>query len=132
MRENPIIVFDGMCMLCSMTAEFVLKRDRRRRIRFATAQNPAGRAAYLEHGLDAEAMATMIVIIDGEAYTESDAALALLAALGWPWRLALAGRIVPRSLRDRLYRWVARNRYGWFGARDVCWHPAADAVERMM
>lgn len=132
MSGSPVIVFDGDCMLCSASVEFVLKHDRRATFRFATAQSAHGRAAYLEHGLDPDAMSTMIVIANGRALTESDAVLAVLGALGWPWRLALVGRLAPRFIRDPLYRWVARNRYRWLGARNACWRPAAHVADRVI
>ncbi len=132
MIAGPVIVFDGKCMLCSASAEFVLKHDRRKVFRLTTAQSDYGRAAYLDHGLDPDAMATMIVIVDGRARTESDAILAILARLGWPWRLAGVAGAVPRFLRDRAYRWIARNRYRWIGMRDTCWYPTADMSDRVL
>lgn len=115
-----MIVYDKKCMLCSASMAFVLRHDRRRIFRLVPAQSDLGRAAYLDHGLDPDALATMIVIADGRARTESDAALHVLAALGWPWRVAAVGRAVPRFVRDPVYRWIARNRYRWFGMRHAC------------
>ncbi len=130
--EPPLIVFDGICALCSAGAEFVLRRDRRRLFRFTTAQSEAGRACYHRFGLDPDAMTTMIVVVDGQALVESDAILAILARLGWPWRAASAARIVPRAIRDPVYRWIARNRYRWVKPRTVCWRPDADMADRVI
>ena len=99
---------------------FVIRHDRAHIFRLVPAQSELGRAAYHDHGLDPDALATMIVIADGRARTESDAALHVLATLGWPWRIAAAGRVVPRFVRDAVYRWIARNRYRWFGTRHAC------------
>ena len=66
----------------------------------------------------------MIVIANGRGYTESAAALHVLAALGWPWRVAVLAYAVPSGLRDRVYRLVARNRYRCFGTRPNCPLPA--------
>ena len=115
-----MIVYDRQCMLCSASMAFVIRHDRDHRFRLVPAQSARGRAAYRDHGLDPDALATMIVVAGGRARTESDAALYVLAALGWPWRIAAAARIVPLFVRDTVYRWVAGNRYRWFGARRAC------------
>jgi predicted DCC family thiol-disulfide oxidoreductase YuxK len=130
--EHPLIVFDGECMLCSANARFVLGHDRRRRFRLTTAQGRLGAALYRHFGLRADEEGTIIVIEGGRLLTESDAALAIPAGLGWPWRLAAALRIVPRFLRDRPYRWVARNRFRWFGRRDSCWVPGSADSDRIL
>jgi predicted DCC family thiol-disulfide oxidoreductase YuxK len=121
---QPMIVYDRKCMLCSASMAFVIRHDRQHRFRLVPAQSELGRAAYRDHGLDPDALATMIVVADGRARTESDAALYILAALGWPWRAAAAARVVPRLLRDGVYRWIARNRYRWFGMRHACVVPS--------
>lgn len=131
-REPDLIVFDGECVLCSRTAQFVLKRDRRRRFRLTTAQGETGQALYRRLGLPIAEFKTMLVVRDGRALTESEAALAIAAGLGWPWRAAAAVRIVPLPLRDAAYRLVARNRYRWFGRRETCWTPGADVRDRIV
>ena len=132
MPEPDVIVFDGECLLCSRTAQFVLKHDRRRRFRLTTAQGESGQGLYRALGLRADAFETMLVVRDGRAFTESDAALAIASGLGWPWRAVSAARIVPRPLRDAVYRLVARNRYRWFGRRDACWAPTPEVADRII
>lgn len=119
-------------MLCSAGAQFVLTHDRRRSFRLATAQSDFGKSVYREHGLDPDAMTTMIVILDGRPLFESDAVLAVLGEIGWPWRAALVARIVPRTLRNWVYRLIARNRYRWIGERTTCWIPTPDLADRML
>jgi predicted DCC family thiol-disulfide oxidoreductase YuxK len=130
--EHPLIVFDGECVLCSANARFVLRRDRRRRFRLTTAQGGLGAALYRHFGLRADEEGTIVVLDRGRLLTESDAALAIPAGLGWPWRLAAGFRIVPRSLRDRLYRGLARHRFRWFGRRETCWVPAPADADRIL
>jgi predicted DCC family thiol-disulfide oxidoreductase YuxK len=122
--SQPMIVYDRKCMLCSASMAFVLRHDRTHIFRLVPAQSELGRAAYRDHGLDPDALATMIVVAHGRARTQSDAALHVLWALGWPWRIAAAARIVPRFARDAVYRWIARNRYRWFGTRHACELPS--------
>jgi predicted DCC family thiol-disulfide oxidoreductase YuxK len=63
---------------------------------------------------------------------DSDAILAIWAGLGWPWRAGAMFRLVPRLLRDPVYRWVARNRYRLFGRRNTCWLPDPAFRDRML
>ena len=131
--NKPLIVFDGMCVLCSANARFVLDHDRRRHFRLTTAQGPLGETLYRHYGLATHDYETMIVIDgQGRLLTESDGAIAIFTGLGWPWRVAGAARIVPKRLRDALYRIVARNRYRWFGRRETCWIPRPDDLDRIL
>ena len=122
--EHPLIVFDGDCVLCSANARFVLRHDRRGAFRLTTAQGPLGQALYRHFGLSTCDYETMLVLEEGRLLTDSEAALAIARGLGWPWRAAGAFRLVPRSLRDGVYRLVARNRFRLFGRRPSCFVPA--------
>jgi predicted DCC family thiol-disulfide oxidoreductase YuxK len=130
--RHPLIVFDGGCVMCSANARFVLRHDRRRRFRLTTAQGPLGASLYRHFGLRSDEEGTILVLEDGRLLAESDAVLAVSRGLGWPWRIAAAGLVLPRPLRDRLYRWVARNRFRWFGRRETCWRPAAAESDRIL
>lgn len=127
-----IIVFDGVCNLCSRWVRFLLPRDRRGRFRFATMQSAAGGRLLAQHGLDPDDPVSILFLDAGRAYTDSAAILRVLTRLGGAWRLAAAGYIVPHPFRDALYRWVARRRYRWFGKRDTCFVPAPDAAARFL
>jgi len=129
---HPLIVFDGMCVLCSANAQFVLKHDRRRRFRLTTAQGALGTALYRRFGLPTDEYETMLVVEQGRLLTQSNAAIAIARGLGWPWRAAAAARIVPRPVRDALYRLAARNRYRLFGRRETCWAPSAADADRIL
>src|SRR5688572_7813956 len=130
---HMLIVFDGMCVLCSANARFVLRHDRKRRFRLTTAQGPLGSELYRRFGLATDDYETMIVIDEaGRLLTESDGAIAIFSRLGWPWRIAAAARIVPKRLRDALYRSVARNRYRLFGRRETCWVPSPADADRIL
>jgi predicted DCC family thiol-disulfide oxidoreductase YuxK len=132
MTEQPIIVFDSLCRLCSGNAQLILKHDRRGHFRLASLQSEAGAALYRRFGLD-PADPDSLILVEGErALRDSDAVLAIYDGLGWPWRLIALGRIVPRFLRDPAYRWVARNRYRLFGRRETCWRPDPSVAERFL
>jgi predicted DCC family thiol-disulfide oxidoreductase YuxK len=113
-ENGPVIVFDGVCVLCNGWVRFLLKRDRGR-YRFATMQSAAGRALLSRHGLDADDPSSFLLIEDGRAWTDTDAIQRVLTGLGGVWRIAALIAWLPRGLRDPLYRLIARNRYRWFG-----------------
>ncbi len=129
---RPIILFDGVCVLCTANARFVLRHDRRGHFRLASVQSVAGRALCLRFGVDPDNPETMLVIEVDHAWRDSDAVLAIAEGLGWPWRALGVLRLVPRSLRDALYRRVARNRYRLFGRRETCWVPSPAQKERIL
>lgn len=129
----PLIVFDGTCVLCSGSAQFVLRHDRAGRFRLTTAQGELGQAIYRGLGLSPDDLGTMLLVEGGEAATESDAVLAIGSGLGFPWSwLAAAGRIVPAAIRNPAYRLIARNRYRWFGRRETCWMPRPGDAGRIL
>jgi predicted DCC family thiol-disulfide oxidoreductase YuxK len=132
MSEGPIIVFDGNCVLCSRSAQFVLRHDRQALFRLAAVQSAAGAALCSRFGVDAVDPETMLLVEEGRVLRTSDAALGIARGLGWPWRAVGILRIVPRPLRDAVYRLVARNRYRWFGRRETCWVPEERWRERML
>ena len=131
-QGRPVIVFDGDCVMCSGSAQFVLRHDRRGRFRLATAQGDAGRTLYRELGLRADEEGTILLVEDGRVATESDAVVGIAAGLGWPFRAALLARLVPAAWRDAAYRFVARRRYAWFGRREACWNPEPGQAERVL
>ncbi|WP_279482540.1 thiol-disulfide oxidoreductase DCC family protein [Aureimonas sp. SK2] len=129
---GPIILFDAECVLCSANARFVLDHDRTGHFRLASMQGEVGQALYRQHGMDPNDPSTMIIVEGERLRRDSDAVLSIYEAIGFPWRLMTLFRLVPRPLRDTVYRWVARNRYRLFGKRDTCWIPAPEHRSRVL
>ena len=130
--EEPLIVFDGECVLCSAGAQFVLRHDGAHLFRLTTAQGPVGSALYRHFGLRDDEEGTMIVLERGRLLTESAAVLAIAQGLGGPWRAAALARLLPARARDGFYRFVARNRFRWFGRRETCWLPSPAEADRLL
>lgn len=129
---GPIILFDAECVLCSASAQFVLRHDKVRRFRLASMQGAVGAALYRAHGLDPADPVSMLVVEGDRVRQDSDAVLSIYEGLGFPWRLMTVFRIVPPFVRDGVYRWIARNRYRIFGRRDTCWMPTAADKDRVL
>jgi len=130
--DGPIVVFDGVCNLCSRWVGFVFAHDRPGRFRFAAMQSEAGRRLLARHGLDPENPVSLLLVEGGAAYTDSEAIIRVLSAFGGRWRLAEGLRLIPLFVRNPLYRLVARNRYRWFGRRDACVVPSPDVAGRFL
>jgi len=125
-RPDPgarIVVFDGICHVCSGWARFLGRHRIEPPFQLIPMQTPAGKALLVENGIDSGDPATFLVVDRGRRFTESDAAIHVIAALGGLWGTINAARIVPRIWRDALYRLLARNRYRWFGRRATCYLP---------
>jgi predicted DCC family thiol-disulfide oxidoreductase YuxK len=85
-----------------------------------------------EHGLDPDALNSIVVLEDGRAWQESSAALRIARHLPGSWKLLRAFVLVPRPLRDVVYRLIARNRYRWFGKQETCWLPTPELKGRFL
>ena len=130
--DRPVIIFDGMCVLCSTFAQFVLRTDRQRRYRLLAAQSPLGAALYSHFGLDPVDYETNILLEDGRVWLKSEGSIRMFEGLGFPWSLMAIGRLIPRPWRDRLYEVIARNRLRWFGVRSQCYLPDPSQADRFL
>lgn len=129
---SHLIVFDGLCVMCSLFARFIARFDRDRRFRFAAAQSPVGEALYRAHGLRTDSYETNLVLIEGRPYTRLDGLIEAARAIGWPWRAAAVLRRMPRRWRDGLYDLIARNRHKLFGRKASCEVPPGELRERLI
>jgi predicted DCC family thiol-disulfide oxidoreductase YuxK len=122
--SEPIILFDGVCGLCNWLVDFVLRRDQRAVLRFQPLQAGAfGPTPDLD---------SVLVWHGARLYQESDAILYALSQLGGPWRMLRVLAAIPPSLRNAVYRFVARHRYAWYGRRDTCRIPTAAQRARFL
>lgn len=131
--EMPVIVFDGVCVMCSAFARFVARRDTQGRFRFLAAQSGIGAALYRHFRLDPADYETNLLLMDGRVLAKLEAAIAILSALGPGWRVAAnLMSIPPPRCRDWLYDRLARNRYALFGRYDACIVPDASWHMRLI
>lgn len=130
--DGPVVIFDGVCNLCNGVVGFLIPRDPEGRLRFAPLQSEPAQKLLRRHDLSTEDVDTIVLIEDDQEYTKSDAVLRIAALLGWPYRLARIGRLVPVGFRDRVYDGVAANRYDWFGRKDRCMVPDRDVSDRFL
>ena len=141
---TSVVLFDGTCNLCDGAVHFMIDRDSRSELKFAALQSESGgallessttpeRAKMLREGATGNGDPDTIVLVeDGELYTHSTAALKIARHLRWPWSWSAVLVIVPRFIRDAVYRWVARNRYRWFGKSEACRVPTPELRARFL
>lgn len=132
-HDRPVLLFDGVCHLCHRSVQFVLRHERGSALLFAALQSDTGRALLRDLALPADYLDSMLLCEDGRVYTGSDAALRVARHLRAPWSWGRALLVLPRALRDPVYRWIARNRYRWFGRDEAaCLVPAPGLRERFL
>jgi predicted DCC family thiol-disulfide oxidoreductase YuxK len=132
--DVPVIVYDGVCALCSGWVRFVLRRDGPIvRHRFVSAQSALGHLLYRRYGYDPDDPETLLLVTDARARVKSDAVLAVLNRFGGPWRaLSRVTRLVPARWRDAAYDRLARNRYRLGRRLPACERPPPGTEERFL
>ena len=131
MDPKPIVLFDGVCNLCSGSVQFILKRDKNNLFQFASLQSKPGQEYLKKFNLPADTFNSFVLVEGDNIYTRSTAALRIARNLkGWKWLYGF--RIVPKFIRDAVYNLIAKNRYRWFGKKDECWIPTPELKSRFL
>jgi predicted DCC family thiol-disulfide oxidoreductase YuxK len=131
--EKKIILFDGLCNLCTASVSFILQNEKKPVFQFASIQSEAGERLLERCGLPRDYDRAIVLIDAGSVYRGSTAALKIGQQLRSPWSLlARIGILVPRFVRDWAYDQVALHRYRWFGKREVCMLPTEELKSRFL
>ena len=126
--KQPVILFDGVCNLCNSTVDFLLKRDSKKQFRFASLQSETGEFLKHQYAIP-EDSDSVILIKSGNIYFRAEAVFEIAGMLPYPWKMAAFLKIFPKKTCDKLYDWIAKNRYRWFGKRESCRIPSSDEKE---
>jgi predicted DCC family thiol-disulfide oxidoreductase YuxK len=132
MDTRLIILFDGVCNLCNAGIQSVVKKDKKRKFRFASLQGEKGQALLREFNLAGPHLDSFVLIEGDKAYTRSTAALRIAKLTGGFWKILYGLIIVPRFIRDAVYNLIARNRYRWFGKKEECMIPTPELRDRFL
>lgn len=133
--EEPkkIVLFDGICNLCNGAIQFVIKRDKEDKFRFAALQSEIGRKLVAERGIDTSEVDSIILIDPGVAYyTKSEAALEIGTELKGYRTLSNILRLIPSSLSNIVYDFIAKNRYKWYGKKESCMIPTPELQAKFL
>ena len=128
---NPVVLFDGFCNLCNWSVDFILKRDRDKQIRFLSLQEEKVKVLFPDFSIP-ENVDSVLLLKGDQIFMESDAVLEISRYLVFPWNHLVIFRIVPRFLRNKIYRLFSRNRSVWFGRRETCRIPGPGEMDRFL
>lgn len=132
-EKKKIILFDGVCNLCDTSVQFIIKHDTADIFRFAALQSDIGKRLTSERGIDTEQVDSIILIESGVAYyTKSDAALEIGTELKGYRTLSKILKLIPSGLRNIVYDFIAKNRYGWYGKKDACMIPTPELKAKFL
>jgi predicted DCC family thiol-disulfide oxidoreductase YuxK len=128
---EPVILFDGTCAFCERSVRFIATRDHGH-FKFGASQNPEGQALLRKFGTTREAARSIILIEDDQIYLRSDAVLRIARHMRAPWRYAAAFQIIPRPIRDLVYRGIAAIRHRIAGRSNACEIPPPEIRSRLI
>jgi predicted DCC family thiol-disulfide oxidoreductase YuxK len=131
LKGQHIILFDGICNLCNGSVAFILKHEKNPIFRFASLQSETGRKLLAWCGLPPEFLEAVIYIENGSIHLGSTAALKIGKRLKFPWStICSMALLIPKKIRDWVYRQIGTHRYQWFGKRDACMIPNRELKAR--
>ncbi|GAB4397810.1 MAG: thiol-disulfide oxidoreductase DCC family protein [Microscillaceae bacterium] len=127
-----LVLFDGVCNLCNHTVDFIIRRDRKGRFKFASLQSDFAQSKLGHLISSVRDLDSVILIKEGKVLQKSSAALEIARHLRGLWPALLVFKLVPRFIRDGVYDWIARNRYRWFGKKETCRLPSPEEKARFL
>ena len=128
---SAIVMFDGECNFCDASVHFIIKRDPNAYFQFAALQSNAGSELKKKYQIP-EQIDSFILIKDNQVYKYSDGALEVCRHLKGLWKMLYILKVVPRPIRNRVYKYIAKNRYKWFGKKDECMVPSPEVRSRFL
>lgn len=131
-EEKKIVLFDGVCNLCSSTVQFIIKRDKKNKFVFASLQSTPASELLKKYSYAKSDLNSFILIDNNKVYTHSSAVLRVLKSLSSIWKVCYMFIIVPKFIRDGVYNYIAKRRYKWFGKKEECWVPSPELKEKFL
>jgi predicted DCC family thiol-disulfide oxidoreductase YuxK len=125
--EAWTIVFDGTCNFCNGSVRFISKRDRRKRFTFVPSQSPQGQELAARHGFTGPTPGSILLIVGNTCYSRSTASLQIARRMDGLWHVFFAFVVIPRPIRDGMYKWFAARRHRFFGKAERCELPPASS-----
>ncbi|AEG70865.1 thiol-disulfide oxidoreductase DCC family protein [Ralstonia solanacearum] len=130
--DGHVVFMDGHCGACSRAARLIARLDRRDEFRICPAGSPLGRSVLIHYGLDPDDPESWLYLECGLPRFSLDAIIRVGRRLGGRGHLLAILSLIPPSNGDKLYRWIARNRYRFMGHADMCALPDPDLSRRLI
>jgi predicted DCC family thiol-disulfide oxidoreductase YuxK len=131
-ENDRIILFDGVCKLCSAWSKFLIKYDKSHEFKLCSVQSAEGKAILDYFGYPEDYCETMLLVDGAKSFEKSEAFFKVMNGLGWPWKAITIFKVLPLNIRDWLYDRIALNRYALFGKYEYCLFPSADHNGRFL
>ena len=131
MQQN-IIIFDGVCNFCNKAVNFIIKRDPTSKFLFAPSQSLQAQNLLDKYQLTNVTLDTLILIKNDKCFLQSDAVFEIIKDLSGYWYLFGVFKIIPKILNDKLYNFISKNRYKFFGKKNTCMIPKDEIKNRFI
>ena len=132
-KDKKIILFDGLCNLCDSAVQFIIKHDKKDVFRFVSLQSDIGKEISNYLGMNSEELNSIIVYQPGYAYYyKSEAVFEIAKELGGIYSLSTIFSILPSSITDSIYDYIAENRYKWYGKKESCMIPTPSLKSKFL
>jgi predicted DCC family thiol-disulfide oxidoreductase YuxK len=132
-RDKKILLFDGVCNLCDNTVQFIIRHDKKDVFRFVALQSELGHQILKHIGVDSSKTDSIILYEPGNAYYyKAEAAIRIAKILGSYFSLLSIFSILPKRLSNKIYDYVAKNRYKWYGKKEECMIPTPEMKAKFL
>lgn len=132
MDINNIVIFDGVCNLCTVSVQFIIKRDKKEVFKFLPLQSKSANKILQKYDSDVNNINTVILLKDKNIFFKSDAALEIAKSFDYPWKAFYFLSFIPKFVRDWVYDFIAKHRYHWFGKKERCMIPTDELKSRFL
>jgi len=131
-ENDCVILFDGVCKLCNVWTQFIIKVDTQQHFKLCNVQSPEGQSILNYLKMPTNQFDTMLLVEGNQYFDRSDAFLNVVKKLRYPWRLLYVFKILPKGIRNWFYDRIALNRYYLFGQYDICMLPSKENENRFL
>lgn len=131
--DKKIILFDGVCNLCSSAVQFIIEHDKKDIFRFVSLQSELGQEITTYLGISSANLDSIILYQPGYAYYyKSQAVFEIAKELGGIYSISTIFSVLPSSITDYVYVYIAKNRYKWYGKKEFCMIPTNDIKAKFL
>jgi predicted DCC family thiol-disulfide oxidoreductase YuxK len=132
-QHKKIILFDGRCNLCDTSVQFIIKRDTKDVFRFVSLQSNLGQELLQQLPLAIQKTDSIILYeSDKVYYYKSQAIFEIVKSIGGIFYCSLIFKLLPFTITNRIYDYIAKNRYRWFGKKEYCLVPTKDLQSKFL
>lgn len=130
--NKQLILFDGVCNFCDESIHKIIKADKDNLFVFASLQSNFGKEIIKHIGINPKIDSIILYQPNIAYFTESDAALEIAKQLSGFYPLLQIGKIVPKTVRNKIYQYIAKNRYKWYGKKEECMIPSVEVRSKFL